>query len=136
MAKYHHAENWENPQRKSWEKCVSDGQRQTGGQTNRTDFLGPLPQKWKFDHVFQKFEDKIYLNYFSLILSHIEIINTRQKIITNINKIVFAISNRKIKTSKLLLIKYIKITKLFTVWSNDQVCTNFRISILYYSTNR
>ena len=95
--------------------CHRWTERQTGGLTNRTNFLGPLTQNWKFDRVFQKFEDKIYLNYFSLILSHIEIINTRQKIITNINKIVFAISNRKIKTSKLLLIKHIKITKLFTV---------------------
>ena len=37
--------------------------RQTDGETNRTDFIGPLPQGWRFDHVFYKFENKIFLNY-------------------------------------------------------------------------
>ena len=37
--------------------------RQTDGQTNRTDFIGPLPQGWRFDHVFYKFENKIFLKY-------------------------------------------------------------------------
>ena len=38
-----------------------------------------------------------------------------------LNKIVFAISNRKTKTSELLLIKYIKITKLFVIESHHHV---------------
>ena len=42
----------------------------------------------------------------------------------------------KTKTSELLLIKYNKTTKLFLIESQYQVCTNFKISILYYSANR
>ena len=38
-----------------------------------------------------------------------------------LNKIVFAISNRKTKTTKLLLIQYIKITKFFVIESHHQV---------------
>ena len=37
--------------------------RKTDGQMNRTDFIGPLPQSWRFDHVFPKFESKLFLNY-------------------------------------------------------------------------
>ena len=37
--------------------------RQTDGQMNRTDFLGPLSQRWRLDHVFQNFENKMFLNY-------------------------------------------------------------------------
>ena len=33
----------------------------TDGQTNRTYFIEPLPIR--FDHTFQKFESKIFLNY-------------------------------------------------------------------------
>ena len=39
----------------------------------------------------------------------------------NKNKIVFTISNNKTKTSELLLIKFIKITKLFVIESHHQV---------------
>ena len=28
--------------------------RQTDGQTNRIDFIGPFPQRWRFDHVLLK----------------------------------------------------------------------------------
>ena len=42
----------------------------------------------------------------------------------------------KIKTSELLLIKYIKTTKLFLIESPYQVCENFKISVLYDSANR
>ena len=35
--------------------------------------------------------------------------------------------NRKTKTNELLLIKYIKIKKLFAIESHHQVCTNFKI---------
>ena len=38
-----------------------------------------------------------------------------------LNKIVFAISNRKTKTSELLLIKYINITNFFVTESHHQV---------------
>ena len=37
--------------------------RQTDRQMNRTDFIGPLPQRWRLDHVLQKFENKMFLNY-------------------------------------------------------------------------
>ena len=34
--------------------------KQTDGRTNRTDFKGPLPQRWRFN-VFQKFKNKVFL---------------------------------------------------------------------------
>ena len=37
--------------------------RQTDGQINRTNFIGSILQRWWFDHVFRKFENKIFLNY-------------------------------------------------------------------------
>ena len=47
--------------------CHRQTDRQTDGQTdglvNKTEFIGPLPQRWRFDHVFQKLENKIFLNY-------------------------------------------------------------------------
>ena len=49
------------------EKNVSQTERQTdrqtNGQINRTDYIGPFLQKWRFDHVFQEFENKIFLNH-------------------------------------------------------------------------
>ena len=33
--------------------------RQTDGQKKWNYFIEPLPQRWKFDHVFQKFVNKI-----------------------------------------------------------------------------
>ena len=42
------------------------------------------------------------------------------------------LESTKTKTSELLLIKYIKITKLFVIESYHQVCINFKSSILYY----
>ena len=45
------------------DKNASKTDRQTNGQMNRTDYRGPLSQRWRFDHVFQKFENKIFLNY-------------------------------------------------------------------------
>ena len=39
----------------------TDIQIQTDGQSNRADFTGPLPERWKFGHVFQKFENKMFL---------------------------------------------------------------------------
>ena len=32
--------------------------RQTDGQMNRSDFIGTIPQKWRFNHVSQKFRIK------------------------------------------------------------------------------
>ena len=43
------------------EKNVSQTDRQTDRQMNRTGFIGPLPLRWRFDHVFQKLENKIFL---------------------------------------------------------------------------
>ena len=37
------------------EKNASEVDRQTDVWTNRTDFIGLLSQRWRFDHVFQKF---------------------------------------------------------------------------------
>ena len=37
--------------------------RQTDGQINRTDFIGPLSQIWRFGHAFQEFGNKMYLNH-------------------------------------------------------------------------
>ena len=37
--------------------------RQTNGQTNRTDFIRPLSQRRRFDHFFWNFENKIFWNY-------------------------------------------------------------------------
>ena len=34
--------------------------RTTDGQTDRTDFIGLLPQSWRFSHVFRKLENKIW----------------------------------------------------------------------------
>ena len=45
------------------EKNVLQTDKQTDGQMNRTDFIGPFPRRWRFDQVFQKFENKILLNY-------------------------------------------------------------------------
>ena len=66
MTKYPHAKNihYVDP-----DKNVSDRQtaRQADGQTdgliNRTDFIGHLRQRQRFDHIFQKLENKVYLNY-------------------------------------------------------------------------
>ena len=44
-------------------KNASQTAGQTDGQMNRTNFIGPLPQRWRFDHVFRKFENKISLNH-------------------------------------------------------------------------
>ena len=41
---------------------VSQIDGQTDGHTNMADFIGTLPQRWRFDHVSRKFENKI-LNY-------------------------------------------------------------------------
>ena len=51
-----------------------------------------------------------------------------------LNKIIFAISNRKTKTSELLLIKYIKISNLFVIESHhddvDHITYDNRIIIM------
>ena len=45
------------------EKNASQTDGQTDRQMNSTDFIEPLPQGWRFDHVFRKFENNIFLNY-------------------------------------------------------------------------
>ena len=64
MTKYPHAKNIH---RVDPDKNVSQTDRQTDRQTdgliNRTDFIEPLMQRQRFDHVFQKLENKVYLNY-------------------------------------------------------------------------
>ena len=47
--------NWGNPL--SVTDRRADGQ--TDGYTNMADFIGTLPQRWRFDHVSRKFENKI-----------------------------------------------------------------------------
>ena len=44
MAIYNHAKNLQNPQSRSWGKCITD--KETYGQINRNDFIGFLPQSW------------------------------------------------------------------------------------------
>ena len=36
--------------------------RQTDGQMNRSDFIGSVPKRWRLDHVFWEFENKVLLN--------------------------------------------------------------------------
>ena len=48
--------------RKMWQRRT-DIQIKTDGQSNRADFTGPLSQRWNFGHVFQKFENKMFLIY-------------------------------------------------------------------------
>ena len=45
------------------EKNASQTNGQTDGQPNRTNFIRPLPQRWRFDDVLPKFENKSFLNY-------------------------------------------------------------------------
>ena len=56
IAKHPHAKNEEHPLSRSWEKWVD-------GQMNRTDVTGTLLQRWRFDHVLQKRENKTFQNY-------------------------------------------------------------------------
>ena len=42
------------------EENASQTYRQTDGQMNRTNFIGRLPQSWRFSRVFRKFENKIW----------------------------------------------------------------------------
>ena len=58
--------------------------RQTNGQTNSTDFIGPLQQRWRFDHAFQKFENKISWNYLAWLWAIWKRINTRKRNTINI----------------------------------------------------
>ena len=39
---------------------ASQTYRQTDGQMNRTDFTGALQQSWRLNHIFRKFENKIW----------------------------------------------------------------------------
>ena len=41
------------------EKNASQTDGQTDARTSSIDFIEPLPQRWSFDHVFQKFKNKI-----------------------------------------------------------------------------
>ena len=41
------------------EKNASQTDGQTDARTSRIDFIEPRPQRWSFDHVFQKFKNKI-----------------------------------------------------------------------------
>ena len=42
------------------EENASQTYSETDGQMNRTDFIGLLPQSWRFNHVFRKFKYKIW----------------------------------------------------------------------------
>ena len=46
--------------REDLEENASQTYRQTDGQMNRIDFTGDLQQSWKLNHVFCKFENKIW----------------------------------------------------------------------------
>ena len=76
MAKYPHAKNYINQEYILRKMCHRWMERQTDGQMNWTDLIGPLLQRWRFDHVFWKFKNKIF---FKIIVSHREKINTRKE---------------------------------------------------------
>ena len=42
------------------EKNASQTDGQIDEWTNRTNFLGPLAQRWRFDRVFKNIENKIF----------------------------------------------------------------------------
>ena len=50
---------------------------QIDGQVNMTDFTGPLQQRWRLYDVFRNLRIT-FLKLFALIVSHMEIINTRK----------------------------------------------------------
>ena len=50
---------------------------QIDGQVNRSDFTGPLQQGWRLYDVFRNSRIR-FLKLFALIVSHMEIINTRK----------------------------------------------------------
>ena len=66
MAKYPHAKKIKKIHWVVKNVSHTDGQAE---RMNWTDFTGPLPQKWRFDHVFQKCENKIF---FKTIWLHYE----------------------------------------------------------------
>ena len=55
MAKYPHAKKLKNPE----QILRKTHHRQTDGLMNKTDFIGFLPQSWRFYHVFWKFRIKL-----------------------------------------------------------------------------
>ena len=42
------------------EENASKAYRQTDRQTRKTNFIGLLPQSWRFNHIFRKFKNKIW----------------------------------------------------------------------------
>ena len=93
------------------------------------------PSPFPLEVIFSRYKYTYIYIYIYIYIIYIYICNIYIYIyIFNINKVVFAISNRKTKTSELLLIKYLKTAKLFVTKSHHQVCTNYKI--LYYSANR
>ena len=56
-------------QKTHWVDPENNGSQANGqtthGQTSRTDFIGPVRQRWRVAHVFWKFENKIFLYYLS-----------------------------------------------------------------------
>ena len=49
--------HWVDPE-KNVSQTERQGDRQTNGKMNGTDFIGPFPQRWRFDHVFHEFKNK------------------------------------------------------------------------------
>ena len=61
MAKNTHVKKLEKSNEKFLKKMHHrQTDRQTDGQMKRTDFIEPLPQSWRFSHVFWKFKNKIW----------------------------------------------------------------------------
>ena len=63
MAKCPHVKHIKETHPVDLEKNGSQLDEQTYGQTKRTDFIPPISKRWRFDHVFQKLENKASLNY-------------------------------------------------------------------------
>ena len=95
MAKYPHAKKIKKIHWVVKNVSHTDGQAE---RMNWTDFTGPLPQKWRFDHVFQKCKNKIF--YFGFIMSHIIRIITRKK--NTINLVRCSKSSKTIISSKFM----------------------------------
>ena len=58
--------------------------REIDWQMNRTDFIGSIPRRWRFNHVFLEFDNKFFLGYLAWLWAITEIINTRKRNTINI----------------------------------------------------
>ena len=104
--------------------CHTRTDRQIDEQTNGTDLIGPFLKRWRFDHVFRKFDNKIFLNYLTWLWA-IRKESIQEKGIQTINIV------QRLKCSKQWsLANLLKIT--FILFECHRSIANSIIS-LYYS---